>query len=183
MPNSSWVRFSGYLTLLKGVSMIDSRLRKLAQLLVHYSVKVRPGDRVGIMPRGSIASALSLQAELVRAVLKSGGHPQPYVIPSLVDEFDYVYYSTAADAQLQRPDRIYELVTREFDCDIVLLCETNTRRLSHVDAERQVIQRRAHSDLTRLYFERAARGELRWVLTAYPMPAYAQDAEMSLEEY
>jgi aminopeptidase len=163
--------------------MIDPRLRRLAQLLVRYCVKVRPGDRVGITSYGSIASALSLQAELVREVLKSGGQPHPYAIPALVDEFDYAFYSAAADAQLQQPDRVVELVTKEFDCDIGILCETNTRRLSHVDAERQVVRRRAHSDLIRLYFERAARGELRWVLAPYPTSAYAQEAEMSLEEY
>jgi aminopeptidase len=81
------------------------------------------------------------------------------------------------------PNRVFELVTKELDCDIGILCTTNTRRLSNVDTERQVIGRRAHSDLNKLYFERAARGELRWVLSAYPTPAYAQEAEMSLEEY
>jgi aminopeptidase len=163
--------------------MSDPRIRKLAQLLVRYCVKARPGDRVGIMPRGSIASALSLQAEVVREVLKAGAQPQPYVIPTLTDEFDYVYYSTATNAQLQQPDRVNEMVTKEFDCDIIIQCETNTRRLSHVDTERQVMWNRAQSDLKHLYLERAAKGELRWVGTAYPTPAYAQDAEMSLEEY
>jgi aminopeptidase len=163
--------------------MIDPRLRKLAQLLVRYSINVRPGDRVGIRPYGSVAASLPLGAELVREVLRAGGHPQPYVIPALADEYDYAYYATAADAQLQQTDRIFELVAREFDCDIVLLCETNTQRLSRVDAERQVTRRRAHADLIRLYYERAARGELRWVLAPYPTPAYAQEAEMSLEEY
>jgi aminopeptidase len=163
--------------------MIDPRLRKLAQLLVRYCVNVRPGDLVGIMPYGSIASSLSLQAELIREVLKAEGQPYPYVVPALADEFDYVYHSAATDMHLRQPNRIYELVVREFDCDIGIECEANTRRLSHIDAERQVIQRRAHADLIRLYFERAARGELRWVLTAYPTAAYAQDAEMSLEEY
>ncbi|MBM3124604.1 MAG: aminopeptidase [Chloroflexi bacterium] len=163
--------------------MSDLRLTKLAQLLVRHCVSVRPGDRVGIMPRGSIASALPLQAEIVREVLKSGGQPHPYVIPNLADEFDYIFYSAAADTQLQRPDRVNELVTKEFDCDIVILCETNTRRLSHIDSERQVLWARAQADLTHLYLERAAKRELRWVLTAYPTSAYAQDAEMSLEEY
>jgi aminopeptidase len=161
----------------------DPRLCKLAQVLVRYCVNVGPGDRVGIMPVGSIASALPLQAEVIREVLRSGGQPHPYVIPARADEFDYVFYSTAAEAQLQRPDRVIELVTKEFDCDIVILCEANTRRLSHIDPERQVMWRRAQSDLTHLYYERAAKRELRWVGTAYPTPAYAQDAEMSLEEY
>ena len=108
--------------------MSDPRLCKLAQVLVRYCVKPRPGERVGIMPCGSIATALSLQAEVVREVLKSGGLPHPYLMPALADEFDYVFYSTANDAQLGQPDRINELVTKEFDCDIIILCETNTRR-------------------------------------------------------
>ena len=52
--------------------MTDPRLRKLAEILVHYCVKAQPGDRVGIMPRGSVASALPLQAEVLREVLKAG---------------------------------------------------------------------------------------------------------------
>lgn len=163
--------------------MSDPRLTTLAQVLVRYCVKVAPGDNVGIMPRGSIVSALPLQAEVFREVLRSGGQPHPYVVPSLADEFDYVFYSTAGEAQLQRPNRVKELVAKEFDCDIVILCETNTRRLSHVEPERQVMWRRAQSDILDLYYGRAAKHELRWVLTACPTPAYAQDAEMSLEEY
>jgi aminopeptidase len=132
---------------------------------------------------GSVAASLPLQTELVREILGAGGHPQPYLIAALSDEFDYAYYAAASDAQLQQTDRIFELAVREFDCDIVLFCEMNKQRLSHVDAGRQVMRRRAHADLIRLYYERAARRELRWVATAFPTPAYAQDAEMSLEEY
>src|SRR5512139_253188 len=98
--------------------MSDPRLCKLAQVLVQYCVKPRPGERVGIMPYGSIATALSLQAEIIREVLKSGGLPYPYVMPAVADEFDYVFFSTAKDAQLEQPNRIFELVTKEFDCDI-----------------------------------------------------------------
>jgi aminopeptidase len=163
--------------------MADPRLTKLAQLLVRYCVEVKPGDRVGIVPLGSIASALPLQAEVLREVLAAGGQPQPYVIPARADEFDYVFYSTAAESQLRRPDPVYEMVAKEFECDIRILCETNTRRLSHIDPQRQVEWRRAHSEVIHLYLERAARRDLRWVLTAFATPAYAQDSEMSLEEY
>jgi aminopeptidase len=124
-----------------------------------------------------------LEAEVIREVLRSGGQPHPYVVPARADEFDYVFFSTAAEDQLQRPDRVIELVTKEFDCDINILSETNTRRLSHIDSERQATWGHAQTDLVHLYLERAARRELRWVLTATPTPGYAQDAEMSLEEY
>lgn len=163
--------------------MSDPYLSKLAQLLVQYCVDVQPGNRVGIMPYGSVAAALPLQTELVREILKSGGQPYPYLLLSYADEFDYVFYSTADDSQLQQPDRISELISKEFACDIAILCETNTRRLSNIDSERQVMWKSAQSELRRLYHERAAKRELRWVGTAFPTPAYAQDAEMSLEEY
>jgi aminopeptidase len=163
--------------------MSDPRLRKLAEILVRYCVKALPGDRVGIMPQGSVASSVSLQSAVLREVLKAGATPHPYIIPMVAEEFDYVFFSTASDAQLQRLDRIYEVVAKEFDCDITIMCETNTKRLSHVDSERQAMSARAHSDLNRQFMIRAAKGELRWVLTAFPTSAYAQDAEMSLEEY
>lgn len=163
--------------------MSDPYLSKLAQLLVQYCVEVQPGSCVGITPYGSVACSLPLQTEIFREVLKAGGHPYPYLMPSHADEFDYIFYSTATDAQLQQPGRIDELVTREFDCDIVISCQTNTRRLSNIDSQRQAMWKSAQLEITRLYLERAARRELRWVGTAIPTTAYAQDAEMSLEEY
>ncbi|HHH83545.1 MAG TPA: aminopeptidase, partial [Chloroflexi bacterium] len=38
-------------------------------------------------------------------------------------------------------------------------------------------------EVTRVYQHRSATGELRWVMTLFPTDAYAQDAEMSLEEF
>jgi aminopeptidase len=163
--------------------MADPRLIKLAQVLTRYSVHVRPGDRVGITQQGSIAAALPLQAELVREVLRSGGLPQPYVVPAGADEFDYIFFSTASESQLKSKDRAIEVSTKEFDCDITIKCETNTKRLSHIDMDRQTTFSKAHSELIQLFLDRAARGELRWVVTAVPTSAYAQDAEMSLQEY
>jgi aminopeptidase len=46
-----------------------------------------------------------------------------------------------------------------------------------------VKRNQALSSLMQTYLNRAAKGELRWTLSAYPTQAYAQDAEMSLEEY
>jgi aminopeptidase len=41
----------------------------------------------------------------------------------------------------------------------------------------------AYKDVVRAYQERSATRDLRWVLSMYPTAAYAQDAEMSLEEF
>ena len=38
-------------------------------------------------------------------------------------------------------------------------------------------------ELMKTFMRRSASGEFRWVGTLYPTNAYAQDAEMSLDEY
>ncbi len=48
---------------------------------------------------------------------------------------------------------------------------------------RQARYDRSAEPLRNRYLERAAAGELRWVLSAYPTEAAAQDASMSLAEY
>jgi aminopeptidase len=42
---------------------------------------------------------------------------------------------------------------------------------------------KARGPIMKTYMDRAARGDLRWTLTAFPTKAFAQDADMSLEEY
>jgi aminopeptidase len=69
------------------------------------------------------------------------------------------------------------------DVWIVVEAPSNTKELTAVDPERQALRQRARSPLRQRYLERALSGDLRWVVTAYPTNAAAQDAEMSLAEY
>jgi aminopeptidase len=55
--------------------------------------------------------------------------------------------------------------------------------LNGVDPEKMVIRQRAAEPLMKTYLSRAAKGEMKWSLSLYPTNAYAQDADMSLEEY
>jgi aminopeptidase len=138
---------------------------------------------VAIRCYGSIAASLPAQACIFKEVLAAGGHPYPVILPGLADEFDYHFYTGAKDPQLARPSPFYEMIARDFECDIYLLSETNTRRLSNVDPSRQAISRQAHSELFDLWLKRGSSGALRWVICAVPTLAYAQDADMSLEEF
>ncbi len=163
--------------------MADQRLEALARLLVRYSVRAEPGDRVAIRCFGSQAAALPAQALILREVLRAGAHPFPLILPASTSEFDYLFFSEAQDAQLSRPNPFHELLARDFECDIILLCETNTRRLSNVDTSRQAMLARANTNVFNLWLRRSGAGQLRWVLCGLPTQAYAQDAEMSFEEY
>ncbi len=71
----------------------------------------------------------------------------------------------------------------EFDVLISILSQSNTQNIATVDPSRISLHIRTHSDVTNTYFKRQASGELRRVLTLFPTQGYAQDAEMSLEEF
>ena len=138
---------------------------------------MRPGDLV-------LIEAPALAAPLVRevhaAVLHAGGHPVPRIAIDGLAENLLVHGS---DEQLEfvNPVRIDEIETG--DVRIVLEGYWNTKALTGVDPARQARFCRAREQLRNRYLERAADGDLRWVLTAYPTNAAAQDAEMSLADY
>jgi aminopeptidase len=155
----------------------DSCVEKLASVLVGYSVAVQPGELVSI--EGSLA-ATPLLVEIYREVLAAGGHPLPKV--KLPREAE-ILYAEASDTQLDWVDPSTRAVHESVDARIIVDADTNTKSLSNVPPARQARRSRAREATRNRYLERAAAGELKWVLTAYPTEAAAQDAEMSLTEY
>jgi aminopeptidase len=157
--------------------MIDPRLTKLADVLVNYSVKTQPGDWTLIV---ADVAAIPLAGEVCRAVLKAGGHPQSLLGDDALSE---IYLKEASDAQLDWVSPAQKLVYNEANALINLWATSNTRALSNVDPARLARQQAAHRELMQVFMQRAAAGDLKWVLTQYPTSACAQEAEMSLSEY
>src|SRR2546425_4814715 len=155
----------------------DSYHAKLADVLVGYSTRVREGDVVLIE---SPVTAAPLLREVFRRVVRAGGHPQ---LRLSIETMIEALLRNGNDEQLEwvNPVRVEDF--ERADARIVLLSSSNTRGLTTVDPSRQALYGRAHEQLGNRYLERAAAGELRWVLTQYPTNAAAQDAEMSLEQY
>ncbi len=156
---------------------MDPRIVKLAQVLVDYSVKVQPGEWVIIV--GQTAAEPALKAVYQR-VLQRGG------LPSLLPSFPWqaeTRFKSANDQQLEYIAPIESLMFEQAKCVINILAETNTRHLSQIDPARLSLQARARRDLNETFTQRAATGDLRWVVTLFPTEAYAQDADMSLEDY
>ena len=157
--------------------MADIRIEKLADVLVNYSVAVQPGDKVLI--QGGELAALLLKAVYAK-VLKAGGHP--LVIPDL-SGFRELLFRYASNEQLQYVPEPLKLMVQTFDAVINVRAETNTKSMNNVDPAKMVLANQAQSELMQTFMQRAAMGELRWVGTLFPTNAYAQDAEMSLDEY
>jgi aminopeptidase len=74
-------------------------------------------------------------------------------------------------------------VAEEFDVDIRIGCDSNTRSLTGVKPAAWRLLSRANTDINETWSRRTASGELRWVVSRYPTHAYAQDANMSLVEF
>ena len=92
--------------------MQDMRLTKLANVLVNYSVEVKPGQLVRING-GSIASPLLV--EIYRAVVKAGGNPMVRMMP---DELGEILLKEGSDEQLRYVNPVAKFEGEKIDCSI-----------------------------------------------------------------
>jgi aminopeptidase len=157
--------------------MTDPRVENLAKILVNYSTKVKPGDWVYIQ---ADMLAKPLANEVVRHVLRAGGHPN-IVLDD--DEIKETIYTESSEEQLKWVSPIQRMAYVDVDVLIVLRAPNNTHALSGIDPKKQQIYHVARRELTETYMRRSAEGSLHWVLTQFPCPAYAQDADMSVREF
>ncbi len=152
------------------------RLARLADVLVGYSAGVRPGELV-LLEAPVIVEPL--MNEIYRAVLQAGGQPVTRIGLDLAE----VLLTEGSDDQVAWVNPARREDIERADVRIVVEGTTNTKALSGIDPARQALVERSRSELRDRYLERALSGALRWVLSAYPTNAAAQDAEMSLSEY
>lgn len=157
--------------------MRDARLDKLAKVLVEYSARIKPGDLVRL---SSAAVGTPLLEAVYEAAIKAGAHPFFRITP---DDAPDIFYAHAGDEQLEYVNPLSLEEIKTIDASIGLWAEANTKSLSRVDPRRQAKVSAARKPIMKVFFERAAKKELRWCGTQYPTPAAAQDAEMSLAEY
>ena len=157
--------------------MRDPRLEKLADVLVNYSVGVKPDQLVRV--KGPPV-ALPLIAELYRKIVAAGGHPMVRMNP---EELDEIVLKLADDEQLKYLNPIDLFEQQTIDCYIGIWAEENTKSLSNCDPRKMGTRDAARKPLMDIFMKRAASGSLKWTGTQFPCQAPAQDAEMSLSEY
>jgi aminopeptidase len=161
----------------------DIRVQKFAQVLVEHSARIVPGDRVLIE---ATTAAEPLIRELYIQILEKGGIPHPMIalpgmMPFSQDDM-YVTYAKS-DAQLEFVPTFYKLAYDQFESRIRIHSATNTRGSSNLDPVKGGKRGKALSPITEAQFRRGGEGVFKWVTTQYPTEAYAQDANMSLQEY
>jgi aminopeptidase len=160
--------------------MRDSRLDKLANVLVTYSVGVKRNDLVRVQ---GATIALPLVRAVYREVLRAGGHP---VLRLSDDECDDVFFAEADQHQLSFLSPLAMPEVQAIDCSIGIWADENTKSLTRVDPRKQTLVSQARKPVMNTFLKRAAltgKKKLRWTGTQYPCHAAAQDAERSLAEY
>jgi aminopeptidase len=157
--------------------MRDPRLTKLAEVLVNYSVGVKPGQLVRI--NGSPITS-PLVVEIYRAVIKAGGNPMVRMSP---EETGEILIRDGSDEQLKYLNPVAMFEGETIDCSIGIWAGENTRAMTNADPKRMGLMSSARKPLSKTFLDRAANGSLRWTGTQYPCQSSAQDAEMSLSEY
>ena len=157
--------------------MPDPRITKLAKILIHYSLELKPGQTLQIRTH-PIAEELTLAA--YEEAIQAGAN---VFIQNVVPGTDEIFYKYASDAQLDFISPIRKLVAETFDASLNLWTEHNTRELSAINPARLARFSKAGAGISKTFYGRAAKGELRWCLTAYPSQALAQEADISLADY
>src|SRR5438445_6638727 len=157
--------------------MTDPRVAKLANLLVNYSLELKPGQVVRI-DAGEVAAPLV--RELYRETLRAGANPRTRIE---VDGVDVIALQESSDEQLTFVSEMDRFEVEQLDAVLTIWGDRNTRALSQADPQRMSRRIASRRKLTNRFWERIDEGKASWVGTRFPTEAHAQDAEMSLEEY
>ena len=157
--------------------MRDQRAERLADVLVDYSTRVKKDDLV-LIQAPYLAEPLMLA--IYQRCLQRGAHPMLRAsIPSAAP----LFFRFAEEHQLSYVWETEKWLYDNLDVRFSILAENNTKQLSRIEADRQVVASKARKPLLDNFFRRAADGEVRWNVTLFPTEAHAMDASMSLDEY
>ncbi len=155
--------------------MADLRIKKLAELLVDYSIGVKRGDNI-IVSASSEAS--DLVREIYKLIIKRGAYPSLKLgLPGL----NYIYYKYSSRKQLLKFPEAFNFEVKKAQGYIGIGGPLNTRELSNIDPTKIAIRNKVTDPIINYIVN--GRPNIKRVTLDYPTNALAQDAEMSLEEY
>ncbi|HOX31058.1 MAG TPA: aminopeptidase [Spirochaetales bacterium] len=154
--------------------MIDARLKKLASLLVNYSLKVGKGEKVLVQDNNVEAPFV---CALVDAIHEAGGLPFVTLRDRSVDR---ALFRRASEEQLELQARFEAERMREMDCYVGFTSLRNQFAWADMPPDRleqynRIVGKKVHMDIRV--------PDTRWVVLRYPSAAMAQMASMSEEAF
>ncbi len=157
--------------------MTDSRVVKLARLLVEYSLYIKKGDLFLI--RGE-PETLPLVKEAFKHALRLGAHP---FVRVQLDEINEIFLKQASRRQLEYVSPVAKFEIEKIDARLIIGGSTNTKTLAGVDPQTFALRRRATRPLMERVFLPPSKGGVKWTYVYFPTNADAQEAGMSLSEW
>lgn len=152
--------------------MVDPRMNKLADVLVGYSCKVAPGERVLIDTSDIPCEMVSV---LVKRVVEAGGLP---FVQMRCSRATRTLYLNATKEQMEIQAKHDLELMKDMQCYIALRGGKNITELSDVpDSQMQMIQA-----VTRPVLDYRV-DHTKWVVLRWPTPSMAQLAGMSTEAF
>ncbi len=158
---------------------MDTRIEKMADVLINYSTVVQPGERVLI--RSTSPAGEPLARALYQAALRAGAEAFTYVHPSEEDSL-----AIEATDNLDLLAAVNPMLKLMYDtCQVIIRIDAseNARALSDYPVEAQKARAQAKAALMKIQMEREGNGSLRRCTTQFPTQGYAQAAGMSLSQY
>jgi aminopeptidase len=158
---------------------MDPRIEKMAQVIINYSLAVKPGERVLI--RSTSPAGSPLVAALYQEGLRAGAKTSTYI--HLSEEDALAMEATANLELLAEINPMLKLMYETCDALVRIDAVENPRGLSDYPAELQRARAKANFGPIAIQMEREGNGSLRRCTTQFPTHGYAQAAGMSLSQY
>lgn len=152
--------------------MADARVRKLADILVNYSIKVKKGS---IIELSFEEAGKELALECYKLIIQKGAFP---IVNVSMPGFGYNYYKYASEEQLKKFPKLAMLEAKMASGSISIGGEYNSKELTNIDPKKISMRRKVTSRISDITVNKD-----NWVICEFPTNALAQDAEMSLEEF
>lgn len=152
---------------------MDTRVQKLANVLVNYSCKVQKGEKVLVAVNGSSAKLLAKQ--LIKEIYAVGGHPYIELNDSSLNR---EIVMKCEENQLDFLKNYLLTQMKGMDAYIAIRAADNTAELADVPAEKINLYNAALREVLDYRVNHT-----KWVVLRYPNNAMAQLSNTSLEAF
>jgi len=155
----------------------NGSIKKYAQLLVHYSLNLKEGEKI-------LIQTTTLAEELVAAVYK-----ECLKIGALVEiQFEFEekedsFWDLANEKTIQYVSLLTSNAFEHFDAFLSIRAPFEARKKSKKSAHLEKLRRDAMEPYWNTYFKRTGSGELKRCLCQYPTLGAAKEAGMTLNEF
>lgn len=147
---------------------MDKRLKKLASIIVDYSLKLEHEEYLMIMNRGD--ESVELAREVEKQASKKGVFPVFWN-----NSFNYARY--CPDDCLEKEDEVLSEFASLIDAFLIIDGSSNIYNSNVVSDKNKLVYQKKMKRFTDIRLGK------KWCIVRYPSNGYAQQAGMSLEEY